>query len=44
MFSGAQVSLYPMSGSFVGIILDAVRAPDPYRDRLRIETDAEIER
>ncbi|MBB3137162.1 uncharacterized protein YqgV (UPF0045/DUF77 family) [Rhizobium pisi] len=39
MFSGAQVSLYPMSGDFVGIILDAVKALDPYRDRLRIETD-----
>ncbi|MBX5158413.1 MULTISPECIES: YkoF family thiamine/hydroxymethylpyrimidine-binding protein [unclassified Rhizobium] len=39
MFSGAQVSLYPMSGNFVGIILDAVKAFDPYRDRLRIETD-----
>ena len=39
MFSGAQVSLYPMSGNFVGIILDAVKALDPYRDRLRIETD-----
>ncbi|AHG47165.1 hypothetical protein RLEG12_29660 [Rhizobium leguminosarum bv. trifolii CB782] len=39
MVSGAQVSLYPMSGNFVGIIRDAVTAPDPYRDRLRIETD-----
>ncbi|MBB3658880.1 hypothetical protein FHX15_004140 [Rhizobium sp. BK650] len=39
MFSGAQVSLYPMSGNFVGIILDAIKALDPYRDRLRIETD-----
>lgn len=39
MFSGAQVSLYPMSGNFDGIILDAVKALDPYRDRLRIETD-----
>jgi uncharacterized protein YqgV (UPF0045/DUF77 family) len=39
MFSGAQVSLYPMSGNFVGIILDAVKALDPYRDQLRIETD-----
>ncbi|ARM90294.1 YKOF-like domain-containing protein [Rhizobium sp. CIAT894] len=44
MFSGAQISLYPMSGSFVGIILDAIKAPDPYRNRLRIESDAEIER
>jgi len=39
MFSGAQVSLYPMSGNFVGIILDAIKALDPHRDRLRIETD-----
>ncbi|AHF85932.1 hypothetical protein RLEG3_30745 [Rhizobium leguminosarum bv. trifolii WSM1689] len=39
MFSGAQVSLLPMSDNFVGIILDAVKALDPYRDRLRIETD-----
>lgn len=39
MFSGAQVSLYPMSDNFVGIILDAIKALDPYRDRLRIETD-----
>lgn len=39
MFSGAQVSLYPMSGNFVGIILDAIKALEPYRDRLRIETD-----
>lgn len=39
MFSGAQVSLYPMSGNFVGIILEAIKALDPYRDHLRIETD-----
>ena len=39
MFSGAQVSLNPMSGNFVGIILEAIKALDPYRDRLRIETD-----
>jgi len=39
MYSGAQVSLYPMSGDFVGIILGALKALDPYRDRLRIETD-----
>jgi energy-coupling factor transport system substrate-specific component len=39
MFSGAQVSIYPMSGNFVGIILEAIKALDPYRDRLRIETD-----
>jgi energy-coupling factor transport system substrate-specific component len=39
MFSGAQISLYPMAGNFVGIILGALTALDPYRDRLRIETD-----
>lgn len=39
MFSGAQVSLYPMSDDFVGIILGAIRALDPWRERLRIETD-----
>jgi hypothetical protein len=39
MFSGAQVSLYPMSGNFAGIILDAIKGLDPYRDQLRIETD-----
>ncbi len=39
MFSGAQVSLYPMSDDFVGIILGALGALDPWRDRLRLETD-----
>jgi energy-coupling factor transport system substrate-specific component len=39
VFSGAQVSLYPMSGNFAGIILDAVKGLDPYRPALRIETD-----
>jgi hypothetical protein len=39
MFSGAQISIYPMSDDFVGIILGALPALDPYRDRLRIETD-----
>ena len=39
MFSGARVSLYPMSGNVVGIIRDAVKALDPYRDRLDIETE-----
>ena len=39
MFSGAQISLYPMADDFVGIILGALGALDPYRDRLRIETD-----
>lgn len=39
MFAGAQVSLYPMTDSFVGIILSSLKALDPWRDRLRIETD-----
>ncbi|OEO31835.1 HMP/thiamine-binding protein [Devosia insulae DS-56] len=39
MFSGAQISLYPMADDFVGVILLALGALDPYRDRLRIETD-----
>jgi len=39
MFSGAQVSLYPMSDDFVGIILNAIKALDPYRPCFRIETD-----
>ncbi len=39
MFSGAQVSLYPMTGDFVGVITGALAALDPYRERLRIETD-----
>jgi len=39
MFSGAQVSLYPMSDSFVGVITNAVGALDRHRDSLRIETD-----
>lgn len=39
MFSGAQISLYPMTDDFVGVILSALGALDPYRERLRIETD-----
>ncbi len=39
MFSGAQVSLYPMSDDFVGIIMSAIGALDPWRDRLRIQSD-----
>jgi energy-coupling factor transport system substrate-specific component len=39
MFSGAQVSLYPMADDFVRIILGSLSALDPYRDRFRIETD-----
>lgn len=39
MFSGAQISLYPMTDDFVGVIMSALGALDPYRDHLRIETD-----
>ena len=39
MFSGAQVSLYPMTDDFVGVILGAIGALDPYRPNFRIETD-----
>ncbi|SKA02658.1 YkoF family thiamine/hydroxymethylpyrimidine-binding protein [Consotaella salsifontis] len=39
MFSGAQISLYPMTGDFVSVILGALEAIDPYRKRFRIETD-----
>jgi energy-coupling factor transport system substrate-specific component len=39
MFSGAQISLYPMCDDFVGVILKAISAMDPYRPNFRIETD-----
>ena len=39
MFSGAQISLYPMSDDFIGVIMNALSALDPYRNHLRIETD-----
>ncbi|MCE8006272.1 YkoF family thiamine/hydroxymethylpyrimidine-binding protein [Aestuariivita sp.] len=39
MFAGAQVSLYPMTDEFVDVILSSLTALDPWRDRLRIETD-----
>ena len=39
MFTGAQVSLYPMTDGFVGVITDALVALGPYRDRLRVEID-----
>ncbi len=39
MFAGAQVSLYPMTDGFVDVILSSLEALDPWRDRLRIETD-----
>ena len=39
MFSGAQISLYPMTDDFVGVILGAIGALEPYRPNFRIETD-----
>ncbi|NSX55786.1 YkoF family thiamine/hydroxymethylpyrimidine-binding protein [Parasulfitobacter algicola] len=39
MFAGAQVSLYPMTTGFVDVIMSSLTALDPWRDRLRIETD-----
>jgi energy-coupling factor transport system substrate-specific component len=39
MYSGAQLSLYPMSDDYVGIILGSLHALDPYRSQCRIETD-----
>ncbi|MEM1264459.1 MAG: YkoF family thiamine/hydroxymethylpyrimidine-binding protein [Pseudomonadota bacterium] len=39
MFSGAQVSLYPMTDGFIDVILSSLEALDPWRDALRIETD-----
>jgi energy-coupling factor transport system substrate-specific component len=39
MFSGAQVALYPMTDDFVGIIVGALNALEPYRQTFRIDTD-----
>ena len=39
MFTGAQVSLYPMTDGFVGVITGALDVLDPHREGLRIETD-----
>lgn len=39
MFSGAQFSLYPMTGDFVPVIMRGVAALDAYKDSLRRETD-----
>jgi energy-coupling factor transport system substrate-specific component len=39
MFSGAQISLYPMTDDFVDVVMKALGALDPYRNRLRVETD-----
>lgn len=39
MFAGAQVALYPMTDDFVDVILSSLDALDPWRDRLRVETD-----
>lgn len=40
MFIGAQVSLYPMTSDFVDVITSGLDALAPYRNKLRIETDA----
>lgn len=39
MFSGAQVSLYPMTDDFVGVISRALSGLSSHRERLRVETD-----
>jgi energy-coupling factor transport system substrate-specific component len=39
MFSGAQISLHPMTDDFVAVILGAIGALEPYRPNFRIETD-----
>lgn len=39
MFAGAQISLYPMTDRFIDVILSSLDALDPWRDKLRIETD-----
>lgn len=39
MFIGAQVSLYPMTSSFVDVIMTGLDALTPYKTDLRIETD-----
>ena len=39
MFSGAQISLHPMSDDFVSIILRSVDALESYKPDFRIETD-----
>lgn len=39
MFIGAQVSLYPMTSDFVRVITSGLQALDPYREKLRMETD-----
>ena len=39
MYAGAQISLHPMHSDFVPIILRSLEALDPYRNRMRIETD-----
>lgn len=39
MFTGAQISLYPMTDDFVDVIGGALGALDRRRERLRVETD-----
>lgn len=39
MFIGAQVSLYPMTSDFVDVITTGLKALNPHKNALRIETD-----
>lgn len=39
MFSEAQISLSPTTGDFVDVVISALDALDPCRDRLRMGTD-----
>ena len=39
MFSGTQISLYPITDDFVDVILGAISALDAYKATSRIETD-----
>jgi uncharacterized protein YqgV (UPF0045/DUF77 family) len=39
MFTGAQVAIYPLCDGFVPVILGALDALSPWRDKLRMETD-----
>ena len=40
MFSGAQISLYPMTGDFVAVITTALAALDPHRAHARIARES----
>ena len=39
MFSGTQISPYPITDDFVDVILGAISALDAYKATFRIETD-----